>query len=218
MDRTRILGTLLLVGALSLAGCSSRDDPVRPSVHALSGSVVLIGYVTAADGTFLGTRVVADADGVPVALLGATQVVARTTTVRGKYRFEGLRPGTYVARSDIFGPVLDQTTVLTIATYDVVSADTLRLASAGDIFPTPNPLGATGSTYHYEVPDSELVRVRIRDVKGDHVRFLANGWMPAGSITSFWSGRDSLGQVVPGTLFWVTFESGPDQRAQLVFR
>jgi len=33
----------------------------------------------------------------------------------------------------------------------------------------------------------------------------------------FWDGTDQLRRPVPGTYFWITYESGPDVRAQPLF-
>ncbi len=205
-----------LAGTLALAGCS-RDLPLYPQAHALAGRVRLTGMLTADDARPLGTRVVDDADGVPVELLYGEQVVARTTTTDGVYRFTGVRPGGYRVRASIFGPVNDRTAALTIANSDVFSADTLSLTSSGDLYPAPNPIG-DGSTIFFAVPDTEWVEVRVLDAKGDLVRALVHRRADPGLASTFWNGCDQAGVSVPGSLFWVTFESGADLRAQLLFK
>src|SRR5512145_620368 len=87
------------LGCVALAACS--EEPTAPSSHSLTGKVRLTGYLVNEDGTHGGTRVVDNASGVPVELLHGDKVVGRTTTVDGTYRFSGLAPGDYVARSRI---------------------------------------------------------------------------------------------------------------------
>src|SRR5687767_10488689 len=127
MTPFRWLRSIVPLAAL-LLGCSDDTPPANaPGLHALSGSVVLTGYLVNVSGQVVGNRVVTDADGVEVELLFGTQVVATTTTVDGKYRFTGLAPGGYRARARVIGTIQDQTVVLTLQDSDLVSGDTLHL-------------------------------------------------------------------------------------------
>ncbi len=217
MAPRRLLGLIGSLAALTLAGCF-RDLPTYPGLHAISGRVRLVGYLTAADGSFLGTRTVDDASGVPVELLYGETVLARTTTQAGAFRFPGLRPGGYRVRSVVFGPLSAKSTDLIVADRDVDTPTPLLLASAGDLFPAPNPLGVDGTWFHYLVPDSETIQVMVRDMAGGVVRRIADGEAPAGELVSHWDGLGAGHVPVTGSLFWVTFESGSDQRAQLLFK
>src|SRR5262245_16678286 len=87
-----------LLAGLALAACEARDT-TGPGFYTLSGHVTLTGYLVTPSGDFAGTKVVGDADGVPVELTFGDQVVARTQTVGGVYTFHGLAPGAYVART-----------------------------------------------------------------------------------------------------------------------
>jgi hypothetical protein len=140
-----------LVRALRLLSRSAfRSEPVFDH-----GPPRLNGYLVDANGQFAGTRVSGDADGVPVELLHGSEIVRRTRTVDGIYRFSGLPPGGYVARSRAIGDIYDETNPMTIAISDVECADTLRLASRGDLYSYPNPF-ATGDTMRisFDVPDT----------------------------------------------------------------
>src|SRR5258706_8542916 len=102
----QLLG-LTTAGLLLLSGCG-RHSPAAPN-PGLSGPVVLVGYLTDSLGRFVGTRVFADADGIPVELVSGTNVVATTTTVRGRYIFTGLAPGSYAARTRVTPDLVAQT-------------------------------------------------------------------------------------------------------------
>ncbi len=205
---------LALVAVLSC----SRDQPTAPAgVHALSGRVRLTGYLVNADGSFAGTRVVDDADGVVVELAYGDQIVARTTTVRGAYRFAGLAPGGYQAQVQLAGILSDRTRTLTIVNADLVAGDTLRLRSVGDLYPTPNPSADTVAVI-FNVPGSETVALTIRDPSGARVCSLVNQILPSGLYHILWDGRDESARVVTGPLYWITFEAEVDMRAQLLFR
>lgn len=200
---------------LALASCG-RDTPTTPSLHSLSGAVVLTGYLVDASSHFVGTRIDADADGVAVDLLYGDQVVRSTTTRHGAYRFDGLQNGGYVARSRVIGTVDDETATLTIAGADVVSRDTLRLASVGDITPVPNPRAPLSDLY-FALADSVTVTVRVLDLAGHTVRHLYAGPLSAGLHAVRWDGRDDAAQPVTQTAAWAIVEAPGDTRAQLVF-
>ena len=205
-----------VLGISALAACS-RDQPLAPSLHSITGHLRLTGYLVDADGGYAGTRVLGDADGVAVELLHGSEVVGRTTTVDGIYHFSGLRPGDYRARSRVIGDIGDQTTQMVIAVSDVSAADTLRLVSRGDLFPVPNPFVDTTQVY-FVVPDTMWVDVGILDVGGNAIKsLLALEVLPARHAV-FWNGRDQRGRPVAGSLFWVTFVAGHDVRAHLLFK
>ena len=207
----------VLSGAALILACS-KDTTNAPGFHSLSGHVKLTGYLVNGSGMFVGNRVVGDADGVRVELLYGAQVVAQTTTVDGVYQFSGLAPGGYRARCRVHGPVVDETTLLTIADGSILVGDTLRLISIGDLLPIPNPLAASGSTLNFAVPDVQHVDLVILDPDGRRIRTLVSGMRPAGINQVLWDGLDEQGVPAPGPLYWVTFESGSDRRAHLLFR
>jgi len=206
----------IVLSISALAACS-RDPPSAPQLYSITGHLRLTGFLVNTDGGFAGTRVLGDADGVAVELLHGREVVGRTTTVDGVYRFSGLRPGDYVARSRVIGDIGDQTVPLVIAVSDVSSADTLRLVSRGDLHPVPNPLVDTTQVY-FNVPDTMWVDMKIVDVGGNAVQSLLSLEVMPGDQAVFWNGRDQMGRRATGPLYWVTYAAGPDVRAHLLFK
>jgi len=208
----------MALGFCVLTACS-RDQPSAPRPYSITGHLHLTGYLVDENGQFAGTRVMGDADGIPVELLHGSELVARTTTVGGIYRFSGLAPGGYVARSRVIGDLYDETNPMTIAISDVEAADTLRLVSRGDLYSYPNPF-ADGNTMRvsFSVPDTEWVTVRILDLAGNPVSTLLNLLAIPARHTVFWNCKDQRGQPVTGSLFWVTYVSDLEIRAHLLFR
>ena len=207
---------LLLLAAVLAAAC--REQPTAPGQnYALSGRVRLTGYLVDARGVFTGTRVVNDADGVDVELRHGYNFSRHATTVAGAYRFDGLSPGLYTVRARVIGDIADETRDLTIVDRDIVSGDTIQLVSSGDIYPVPNP-GYSYSYLWFSIPDTEQVELRVRDLKGNTTQVVVSKNLPKGLQSAYWNWRDQYGQLVSGSLYWVTFESGSDMRAQLLFR
>ena len=212
-----IVPSLVLASALLAVGCAN-DQPAQPATYALTGHVQLIGHLTASNGQPLGTRVVSDADGVPVDLLYGNAVLARTHASHGAFRFEGLAPGGYFVRANIFGALSVRSSGLTIATHDVDAASPLVLESVGDLYPAPNPVDSiTVITYGIANNGSTLLRVLALD--GRVVRRLYTTQIPApGLYLTEWDGTDDHGAAVAPGYYWMTLEAGTDQRAQLLFR
>lgn len=212
-----LLVPALLALAL-LAGCSAEEEnPLKPAAHAIRGRVRLTGSLTRANGDVIGQRSIEDADGVPVELVSGTTVVARTTTVDGAYRFDGVAPGTYQARATVVNRVTARTDVLTVLYTDIVAGDTLALISDGDLDHGPNPMVGV-VTFRYSTFQPLPARLRILTPAGTVVKVLADSVMTSGAYVSTWDGTDSTGAQAPGTVYWATFEQGIDQRAQLIFR
>src|SRR5262245_28204878 len=95
-SRCSLLPAPLVLG-LAIAGCFPTTEP--RVTYTLGGHVRVVGYLTAGDGRFLGTRLEERADGVPVFLTYGTEAVAQTRTVRGEYAFTNLEPGGYTTRA-----------------------------------------------------------------------------------------------------------------------
>ena len=208
----------IALGACALSACSN-DPSTAPRPFSITGHLHLTGYLVDKDGQFAGTRVMGDADGVPVELLHGSEIVGRTATAGGIYRFTGLAPGGYVARSQLIGDIVDETNPMTIAIADVECADTLRLVSRGDIYSYPNPF-ANGDTMRmsFGVPDSGWITVRVVDLVGNPVRTLLHLWVQPARHSVYWNCKDQRGQPVTGSLFWVTYTSDIETRAHLLFR
>ena len=216
MNSARIAVGVALAGVVAIAGCS-RDQPEQPRFHTLTGHVNLTGFVIGDGGKFIGTRVVRDADGVPVDLMHGTQVAGHAVTVKGVYRFDGLAPGGYIARTRVVGDIGDDTNLMTIANSDVAAADTLQVVSAGDIEPVPNPVGKS-TTLYFSLASTEQVEVRILDMGDNLVRPLYQGELLAGLRSFIWNVDDLTGQPAAQPYYWATVVAGADVRAQLLFR
>lgn len=214
--RTLLASRIVLAALVLLAGCA-KDNPTEPTSFAISGHLQLVGMLTASNGQFLGTRVVDDANGVPVDLLSGRTVVAHTVTSHGDYRFQGLAAGSYVARSVVLGGVADSTATLTIAAHDVTAAHVLRLASAGDLYPAPNPIDARGQVT-FELAEDAFVTLKVLDLGTTVVRHITSATFTAGLHSTYWDGKDDTLGVLPAGDYWITFESGTDRRAQLLFK
>lgn len=207
----------LLACALLAAGCG-RETTTPPTTFALSGRVHLVGPLTAANGQYLGTRTVTDADGVPVDLLLGNTVVGTTHTTDGAFRFAGLSPGGYFARARIFGALGVRSAGLTIAARDVAAPDPLVLESVGDLYPAPNPVD-TATTIVFSATSLGSAVLRVLALDGTPVRTLyVNRMLEPGLYATDWNARDDEGNLAAPGCYWMTFESGADQRAQLLFR
>ena len=215
-------GTRLVTAAASvclLATCSSDTptEPATPGRYTLTGRVRLTGYMVDANAQPAGQRVVDDADGVKVELMYGNAVQATTTTVDGGYRFPNLAPGAYQVRSRVVGSVADETSVITIVSWDLTAADTLRLTAMGDLRPVPNPAADTVAISFW-IAAPQVVSLRIRNLQSTPIQTLFEGPMTAGLRTVRWDGRDTANHPVTGSMYWATFESGADIRAHLLFR
>jgi hypothetical protein len=209
--------SVLAVSALLVAGCA-KDEPTKPTTFALTGRVQLVGHMTADDGRPLGSRTVTDADGVPVDLLYGNSVLMRTHTTGGAFRFEGVAPGGYFARANIFGSLTEQSNGVTIASGDVDIANPLVLESVGDLYPAPNPVD-TGTVITFASSNAGSALLRVLALDGTVVRTLYIDEMPSpGFYLTRWDGNDDHGASVPTGYYWMTYAAGPDQRAQLLFR
>lgn len=209
-------GVLLWLAVALLPACA-RDEPSAPRFFTVSGNVRMTGYLTAEDGHFTGTRVLGDADGVAVELLYGDQVVARTTTADGVYRFTGVTPGGYRVRAPVMEGFVAQTRPITVATFDQHVGDTLRLESQGDLYPSPNPM-ITSSRIYFDVTDPKVTDLRILDLAGNLVRTLPSIELPEGRRVAVWNGLDADGQPATAAMYWATYSAPGDVRAQLIFR
>jgi hypothetical protein len=207
---------IAVVLSASVAGCGRDPGPTQPGDYEVRGHVKLTGYEVDAGSQFVGTRVIGDADGIPVELVYGNTVVARTTTVDGVYRFSGIGPGGYYARTVIWGPISSRTATLTVSSDNLAVNDTLRLVSVGDLRPVPNPFPRT--TWVYFESDDTTAALQVLDIGGQAVTSLgATTVYPPRFRSAGWHGRDQAGQPVGAGMYWVTYESGPDVRAHLLF-
>lgn len=79
---------------------------------------------------------------------------------------------------------------------------------------TPNPVGGSGTSIQYEIPEDQAgqsVAVRVYDVSGRLVRALESGVKPAGRYAVGWDLRDSDGHRIPNGLFLYRVSAGSRQ-------
>jgi hypothetical protein len=214
---SRGISSVALVAALLLMTNCGRESPSGPGLFLITGHVKLTGYLFESGGRPAGTRVVGDVDGIVVELVYGRDVVAETRTVGGVYRFTGLSPGVYSARTSLLGRIVDVTEPLTIAVRDVAARDTLRVASFGDLMPVPNPRSPDMSAY-FDVPDTVVVALDIRNLTGGVIRHLhTQDYFPDFTNSVYWDGRDASDHPMPDAICWITFVSAGDFRAHLLF-
>lgn len=210
-----LIATLVLAAA-ALSGCGR--DPSSPATYRLSGRVQLVGRLTAANGTPLGSRNVDDADGVPVDLLLGTTVVASTHTVDGAFEFTGVSPGGYFVRANYEGSFGVLSPGLTVANRDVAAAAPIVLAAEGDLYPAPNPVDSLCQVT-FTAPTALGVALRVIALDGTIVRhLLVESELSEGLFLTRWDGKDDFGNMPAPGAYWLTFTLGTERRAQLLFR
>jgi len=210
-----MLRRLGITALLLLSGCGR--DKVTAPILGIRGPVVLVGYLTDGTGRPIGTRVFAQADGVPVELVSNAGVVATTHTQNGRYAFAGMPRGSYKVRTQVTYDLVAETRTLTVTDALVIEADTLRLQSRGDLYPIPNPFTSSLFTT-FEMSGSVQASLRVLDPSGAPIRTLLEGRFPQGLNGITWDGTDARGVPVPGGFYWLTLDDGQATRAQLVFR
>lgn len=217
--RLRFAVWLAMLAVIAFPSGCSRRSTTEPVVgrFALSGQVRLIGHEVRFDGVVTGTRVVEDADGVPVDLLYGTRTIARAFTADGVYRFTGLAPGGYVARSIVLGPIQDETMTLTVTDRDVVATDVIELRSAGDIHPSPNPSNGL-VLLSFGIPDTQFVELKIRSLRGTLTQSLYGQVLDMGRHDAQWTWVDLHNQPATDPWYWATLQTGGETRAHLLMR
>ena len=217
MTCREVVRKLLLGCAFVAAGCG-REGPTGPGTYALTGHVQLIGHITGTNGQHLETRVVSDADGVPVDLLYGNTIVATTHTTDGAFRFAGVYPGGYHVRARIFASLDTVSAGVTVPNRDVDVGPAIVLESVGDIYPAPNPIEAA-SVITFRTENLSNSALRVLALNGTVIRQLyASQMIDPGLYLAEWNGTDAQGVPLPPGYYWLTFEAGTDQRAQLAFR
>ena len=213
-----VLASGACLALLTTCSPDTPTEPTTPGRYTLTGRVRLTGYMVDANAQPAGRRVVDDADGVQVELMYGSTVQATANTVDGLYRFPNLAPGAYQVRTRVVGNVADQTSVITIVSWDLEAADTLNLTSIGDLRPVPNPAADTVSI-SFQVLTTQNVTFRILNLQCVPIRTLIFGTPETPGLRAVvWDGRTVAGHVATGSMYWATFESGIDIRAHLLFR
>jgi hypothetical protein len=73
----------------------------------------------------------------------------------------------------------------------------------------PNPFGsATVTSIGFQLPRAAMVRLAIYDARGQLVRVVADGWMPAGRHDVTWEGLDRHGRPVAAGVYFYQLREG----------
>lgn len=70
----------------------------------------------------------------------------------------------------------------------------------------PDRFAKPATRISFDLPEAGAVTVKILDRRGDHVRVLVDGDLPAGSYAVTWDTRDDSGRLVPNGLYDVVVE------------
>ncbi|MBM3280184.1 MAG: T9SS type A sorting domain-containing protein, partial [Candidatus Handelsmanbacteria bacterium] len=111
---------------------------------------------------------------------------------------------------------------LRLAEAQVVdAAGTRTLAGARAALPAayrllpnfPNPFNPE-TALRLELPQKGRVEVAVYDGAGQRVRTLVAGWLPAGSHTLHWDGRDEVGREVGSGVYLARLRAGGTEELQ----
>jgi len=195
--------------------------PIRPK-----GLVVLTGRVLSSDGQPLdGVRVFATSAGGEMAGFGMTDGA-------GAYVIEGLAPGSVELLVDRDGYVSGGKSVdLSPAVFASSGGDIRLNAAVTAVNPStavpvqyqlhqnyPNPFNPS-TTIGFDMPVAGVARVTIYNLLGQEVVTLLNSSLQAGRNRVVWNGKDRVGNVVAGGIYFVRFTAfsanGSEQFSQI---
>ena len=187
--------------------------------YAISGRVRLVGRLTDEVGQETGLRVVEDADGVEVLLLaGADSSWRATTTAGGLYRFEGLLPTAYKARTRSTPETWLETHYMVVLTGDVFAPDTLVVAPQGDVRTYPNPFPYDhGEAIEFTTTTPEPYRIEVYDL-GWRIVWSYEAQGPPGFVHVHWPGWDENDEHVPPGAYWIVLRRDGTVHTSLVFK
>ena len=99
----------------------------------------------------------------------------------------------------------------------VPAATGIRAQSAGvfHLGAQPNPFNPQ-TTITYSIPDPSIVRLRLYDVTGRHVRTLVDRWKTSGRHAVTWDGRDNRGRAMASGVYFVNLISSGHVETQRV--
>ncbi|NNE42751.1 MAG: hypothetical protein HKN12_00955 [Gemmatimonadetes bacterium] len=223
LRRAGLLAPLLL---LLLPGACGDELPVTPEgpdtpegtgeTFVVTGEVHVAGTERPSELGPENPRSVTDADGIPVRLVGEGQT-RESVSAAGRFSFTDVPPGTYEVVAGPL-PVLERTSgPFPVEQDDVEIAAPLILAEAGPMEIFPNPIAGGATRIQYFLAVGEDVLLTVRDLAGNLVRTLHDGFVPSGFHAATWPADDNLGSPVPIGAYWVVLESDGVGMAELVF-
>jgi endo-1,4-beta-xylanase len=101
-------------------------------------------------------------------------------------------------------------------TVFTIALDT-ETGTAGDVAPAPRRFGLESNypnpfnpstAIHYSVPSAGRVTLGIYNLRGERIRVLAEGTVPAGGHRAFWDGLDSSGNAAPSGVYVARLVAG----------
>lgn len=183
----------------------------------ITGNVRLEGALFGEFGAPAGTRVVDDANGVRVRLLGPGGSEDSVLTVAGRYQFGVLDPGLYrvsarvVAGRDIMAE-------FPLSTSDVTVPDTLKLTTFGEIGNPPNPFPAEhGVGVEFTLDRDRATDIIVTDLGGT-VWWTYSFLAPVGFNHIHWNGHDNLDRPVANGSYWTIVQAEDRVFYNLVFK
>jgi hypothetical protein len=196
------LGWLILLACATAACSDTAMDPPEPH-GSLSGHVVLRGRQTDDTGAVVAEVTVPDVDGLAVLLRGGDGSRRQTPTTAGRYEFDALPPGAYVATAgaDSAADVSSAPTMVTTSAVTVPGE--LALDSTAGVTTYPNPFrGVPGLAIEFTTRAAGPAVVEVITPAGAVAwRYTYNP--VAGYQHIHWIGIDNQSQPVPNGLYWV---------------
>jgi hypothetical protein len=186
--------------------------------YALTGRVRLLARLTTDLGIETGIRTVDDADGVEVVLQAPDNTTWTTTTVDGEYRFEGLLPTAYKARTQLTPETTTETPYIVVISGDMAASDTLVVPSAGDMKTYPNPFPAEhGEAIEFTTTTPDPYTIDVYTLGWEKVYTHTTPQSP-GFQHFHWAGFDTGGAPVPAGPYWIVLHRDGTVHTSLVFK
>ena len=209
---------LVATAAIAILGCSKSTSPGGAATYAVTGGVTITGVLRDASGVSTGTRVLANASGISVYLVGSSGVVDSALTVLGRYRLVGPPGSGYAVRARM-GPTLAVSSApVTIATADVAITAPLELGSVGNLLAFPNPF-ASNLSIRFPLPTASVVGLSVFSLSDLRVATLIPGNPLPGPVHQVsWNGNGDAGQALPDAPYWIVFSGAGQDWGELVFK
>jgi hypothetical protein len=154
---------------------------------------------------------------VEVTLEAADHTTRTAATTDGGYRFEGLLPTAYRARTNRTPETSTETPYIVVISGDVAASDTLLVPSTGDMRTYPNPFPAEhGEAIEFTTTTSDPYTIDVYTLGWQRV------WTYTAQSPGFnhihWAGLDSGGAPVPAGSYWIVLHLDGTVHTSLVFK
>ncbi len=152
-----------------------------------------------------------EAHGVEVYLYSEDVLIDSCSTDYGSYGFQVSDQGVYSFRTWVVPLVVETAGPVVCADHSCDTPDTLMLGRHGEIHLYPNPFGAS-VTIAFDLDELSSMLLTVRDIQGQTVKTIAEGFIPPGRHSIRWDGTDSLGVRVASGPYWIILRAGEDHR------